>query len=93
MWLESLEGGLEYLKQVVIEDSLGICEELETQMSQLVDRYQCEWKTTLADPIAMARFKSFVNTDESDTNIVFVKEREQIRPAREDEKIAVIVEP
>lgn len=93
VWMESLEGGLDYLKQVVIEDSLGICQEMENQMLELVDKYQCEWKTTLSDPIAMQRFKAFVNTDESDDNIVFVKEREQIRPAREEEKIAVVVTP
>lgn len=91
VWLENLEGGLAYLQQVVIEDSLGICHELEAQMKVLVDKYQCEWKTTLADPVAMARFKSFVNTEESDSSIVFVQEREQIRPAREDEKIPVLV--
>jgi nitrite reductase (NADH) large subunit len=93
VWMESLEGGLDYLKKVVIEDSLGICQEMESQMLELVDKYQCEWKTTLSDPIAMQRFKAFVNTDERDDNIVFVKEREQIRPAREEEKIAIVVTP
>ncbi|WP_068545530.1 nitrite reductase large subunit NirB [Thalassotalea crassostreae] len=93
VWMESLEGGLDYLKQVVIDDSLNICEEMEAQMAALVGRYQCEWKTTLEDPIAMQRFKSFVNSDESDDNIVFVEEREQIRPVREEERIAIVVEP
>ncbi|MBW4532706.1 MAG: nitrite reductase large subunit NirB [Pleurocapsa minor HA4230-MV1] len=44
VWFSKLEGGLDYLKSVVIDDSLGICDELETQMQQLVDTYQCEWK-------------------------------------------------
>ncbi len=96
VWLENLEGGLDYLKQVIIDDSLGLSKEMETQMENIVGKYQCEWKTTLEDPIAMKRFKAFVNCEEQDENIVFVKEREQIRPAKDVEKlerIAVVVDP
>lgn len=85
-WRESLEGGLDYLKQVLIEDSLGIAAELEAQMQHVVDTYQCEWKTAVTDPAVRARFKSFVNSDQPDQRIVFVKERGQIRPARLDER-------
>jgi len=91
VWLENLEGGLAYLKQVIIDDSLDLGAEMEGQMAELVGKYQCEWKTTLADPQAMKRFKSFVNSDENDGNIEFVKERSQIRPARDEEKIAIVV--
>lgn len=84
-WRESLEGGLDYLKQVLIEDSLGIGAELEAQMQHVVDTYQCEWKTAVTDPAVRQRFKSFVNSDQPDPRIVFVKERGQIRPARLDE--------
>ncbi|WP_225782063.1 nitrite reductase large subunit NirB [Xenophilus sp. Marseille-Q4582] len=87
-WRESLEGGLDYLKQVLIEDSLGIAAELEAQMQHVVDTYQCEWKTAVTDPAVRARFKSFVNSDQPDARIVFVKERGQIRPARADEREA-----
>ncbi|TRX53401.1 nitrite reductase large subunit NirB [Thalassomonas sp. M1454] len=93
VWLESLEGGLEYLQKVIIDDSLELAGELENQMKVIADSYQCEWKTTLADPEAMKRFKSFVNSDDSDSNIQFVTEREQIRPAREEERIPVIFDP
>jgi nitrite reductase (NADH) large subunit len=86
VWMENLEGGLEYLQKVVIDDHLGICQELENHMSLLVDRYQCEWKTTLENPAALKRFRQFVNSDKTDSNIQFVKEREQIRPARDSEK-------
>lgn len=86
VWMEKLEGGLEYLKQVVIHDSLGLCHELEQQMSLLVDTYACEWKSTLQDPTALKRFRQFVNSPEGDGNIVFVQEREQIRPATAAEK-------
>ncbi|WP_264816590.1 hypothetical protein, partial [Gluconobacter kondonii] len=49
VWRENLEGGLEYLKDVIINDSLGIAEELERQMQLVVDRYHCEWRDALSD--------------------------------------------
>jgi nitrite reductase (NADH) large subunit len=70
----------------VIEDSLGLGEELEAQMQNVVDTYQCEWKTAIENEQSRKRFRQFVNSDESDMNIVFVEEREQIRPATELEK-------
>jgi nitrite reductase (NADH) large subunit len=85
-WRESLEGGLDYLQQVLIEDSLGIAAELEAQMQHVVDTYQCEWKSAVTDPAVRARFKSFVNSEQPDQRIVFVRERGQIRPARLDER-------
>ena len=88
VWMENLEGGLEYLKSVVIDDSLGICDELEAQMQHIADTYQCEWKTTVESPEALKRFRQFVNSDESDSNIQFVTEREQIRPATKAEKFS-----
>ncbi len=88
VWMENLEGGLDYLKSVVIDDALGICQELEDQMQAVVDSYQCEWKTTLESPESRKRFRQFVNSKESDSNIQFVDERGQIRPATEAEKIA-----
>jgi len=81
VWMDNMEGGLEYLQQVVIEDSLGLAQELEGQMAHIVDTYQCEWKTTVEDPEKVKRFSHFVNSDASDDNVVFVREREQIRPA------------
>lgn len=88
VWMDNLEGGLDYLKQVVIEDSLGIGNELEAQMQHLVNTYQCEWKTTVDDPKAVQRFRQFVNTDVTDATIQFVSERGQPRPATEAEKQA-----
>ena len=88
VWMENLEGGLDYLKSVVIDDALGICQELGDQMQAVVDAYQCEWKTTLESPESRKRFRQFVNSKESDSNIQFVDERGQIRPATEAEKIA-----
>jgi nitrite reductase (NADH) large subunit len=86
VWMDNLEGGLEYLQQVVIEDSLGLGAELEEQMQNVVDTYQCEWKTAIESEESAKRFRRFVNSDKSDLNIVFVEERDQIRPATEEEK-------
>jgi nitrite reductase (NADH) large subunit len=80
-WLNKLEGGLDYLKKVIIEDSLGIAAELEADMQHIVDTYECEWKATLASPKRLKLFRAFVNTDAPDPSIVFVKERAQHRPA------------
>ncbi|UZR99516.1 nitrite reductase large subunit NirB [Chondrinema litorale] len=79
-WLEKLEGGIDYLKQIVVEDSLGIAQELENEMQELVYKYECEWKQAIEDPEMMKRFKHFVNTDESDDNLVFVPLRDQKMP-------------
>ena len=86
VWFESLEGGLEYLQDVVINDSLGICNDLEAQMSHIIDTYQCEWKTALNDQEKVKRFRQFVNSDKEDNNVVFVEERGQLRPASDAEK-------
>jgi len=90
VWMNNLEGGIEYLKQVVCEDSLGLGEELEKEMQHVVDTFQCEWKTTIEDPEKMKRFSHFVNAADADNNVVFVKEREQIRPALKEERIELV---
>ncbi len=85
-WRDELAGGLDYLKQVVVHDSLGLGTELEAEMAHVVSTYQCEWKTTIEDEEKMKRFRSFVNADAPDDGIVFVPERGQIRPANHYEK-------
>ncbi len=90
VWMENLEGGLDYLKKVVIEDSLDIGEELERQMANIVGTYQCEWKATIADPQKLKRFRQFVNSTDEDDSVVFVRERGQPRPAKEEEKMEVL---
>jgi len=86
VWMENMEGGLDYLKSVVIEDKLGLCEQLEQQMQHVIDTYQCEWKTTIEDASKLKRFRHFINSDQPDDNVVFVEERGQLRPADEDER-------
>lgn len=85
-WLNKLEGGLDYLKGVIIEDSLGICAELESEMAHVIATYECEWKKAVSDPEKLKMFRAFVNTDAADPNVVFVTERNQHRPAMWTEK-------
>ena len=85
-WRDNLEGGLDYLKSVLIDDSLGLGAELEAQMQHVVNTYQCEWKTAVTHPEVRKRFRSFVNSEAKDERILFVKERGQIRPARPEER-------
>ncbi|MDY0974192.1 nitrite reductase large subunit NirB [Massilia sp. CFBP9012] len=89
-WRENLEGGLDYLKAVVLDDSLGIAQELEAQMQHVVDTYACEWKEAVLDPNVRRRFRHFVNSTQVDENVVFVPERGQVRPATFDERRRVI---
>ncbi|HEV8261465.1 MAG TPA: nitrite reductase large subunit NirB, partial [Burkholderiales bacterium] len=86
VWLENLEGGIDYVRKVVCEDSLGIGAELEADMQKLVETYECEWKKAINDPEILKRFRHFVNSDEPDRSVIFVAERGQIRPARPDER-------
>jgi nitrite reductase (NADH) large subunit len=85
-WLNKLEGGIDHLRQVVVDDVLGIGAELEADMARHVETYACEWKETLEDPARRARFRSFLNEDISDPHVVFVPERGQRRPATPTEK-------
>ena len=87
-WRDNLEGGLDYLKAVVIDDSLGLADELEAQMAHVVGTYACEWKKAVDDPAVVRRLRTFVNSDAGDDNVVFVQERGQIRPATAAEKHA-----
>ncbi|MFC4764639.1 nitrite reductase large subunit NirB [Dyella koreensis] len=86
VWRDNLEGGMNYLRSVVIDDRLGIAAELEAQMKLVVDTYECEWKRAVSDPETRRRFQHFVNSEASDDHVVFVPERGQIRPATAEEK-------
>jgi nitrite reductase (NADH) large subunit len=91
-WLNQLEGGIDYLKQVIIQDSLGICAELEQEMAHIVGTYRCEWKATLEDEEKLKRFRHFVNVDQPDPSLVFVEQRGQKRPAYPEEKASLLAE-
>jgi nitrite reductase (NADH) large subunit len=79
-WLNKMEGGMSYLKNVVINDSLGIAEKLDEEMQQLVDTYHCEWKEVVENPNLRKRFAHFVNApEEKDPSVKFEAMREQVK--------------
>ncbi len=79
-WLNRLAGGLSHLREVVLEDKFGIGAELDADMASLVATYRCEWRDVLEDPAKLKMFRSFVNDDQADPSIQFLREREQPRP-------------
>ncbi len=74
-WVESLDGGMDHLRDVVCRDSLGLAEEFEAAMARHVDGYACEWKGVLEDPSKLSRFVSFVNAPETADPTVQFTER------------------
>ncbi|WP_208607840.1 nitrite reductase large subunit NirB, partial [Paraburkholderia ginsengiterrae] len=88
VWRDNLEGGLEYLIDVIVHDKLGVAEELEAEMQHVIATYECEWKKAVTDPETRKRFRHFVNSDKLDEHVTFVEERGQIRPATSAERQA-----
>ncbi|QDU82344.1 Nitrite reductase [NAD(P)H] [Polystyrenella longa] len=80
VWLEKLEGGLDHVKEVVIDDKLGICDELERMMQFQVETYKCEWTEVVNDPEKRRWFEQFVNTDDNEPYIEMIDQRGQQRP-------------
>lgn len=72
VWQETIEGGLDHIRAVVCQDSLGIAAELEAAMARHVAGYSDEWADALADEAKLSRFVSFVNApDQPDPTVVF----------------------
>jgi nitrite reductase (NADH) large subunit len=81
-WVEGLDGGLDHLRSVIIDDALGLADELDAAIAQHVESYEDEWRATVEDPDRLRRFVSFVNApDVPDPSISFDTEREQPVPA------------
>jgi len=79
-WIDKMEGGIAYLKSVIIDDVIGINEELELEMQSLVDNYKCEWKEAVETPEIRKRFVHFVNAPETkDPTVKFEEMRSQIK--------------
>jgi nitrite reductase (NADH) large subunit len=88
-WMEELDGGVEHVREVVVDDSLGLGAELEAAMAAHIDTYEDEWAATLRDPERLRRFRSFVNAPGTpDPSIARVEERGQLRPASAEERAA-----
>lgn len=80
-WLNKLEGGMAYLKAVLVQDSLGIGKELENDMQKLINAYQCEWKEAVENPHIRKRFSHFLNApDVKDPEVQFEEFRGQVKP-------------
>ncbi|ODV96270.1 hypothetical protein PACTADRAFT_2561 [Pachysolen tannophilus NRRL Y-2460] len=80
-WLENLPGGIEYLRDVIVYDKLGIAQELEDQMNELVGHYYDEWDEAVKNQKNDPRFKQFINTDQEQETVEIIRERGQRRPA------------
>jgi nitrite reductase (NADH) large subunit len=89
-WLENLEGGLDYLRDVVCNDRLGIATDLEAAMALVIGTYECEWKKAVSDPATLRRFRHFVNSDSLDPDIMMMEERGQRRPATREEREQIL---
>jgi nitrite reductase (NADH) large subunit len=81
VWLENMEGGIARLREIIVDDKLGICDELERMMQHLVDTYRCEWTEVVNNPERRKLFRQFVNSEQTETGIEIVTERGQSRPA------------
>ena len=92
VWFENLEGGMDYLRSVIIDDKLGINDELEKEMARIRKLLVCEWKETVDSPEAQIRFAHFINSPKRDDNVQFVAERQQHRPATFEERQAILGE-
>ncbi|MGZ4618340.1 MAG: nitrite reductase large subunit NirB [Frankiaceae bacterium] len=90
-WIEALDGGLDHVRSVVVDDALGLAADLEADMARHVVAYRDEWRATLDDPAKLARFVAFVNAPEvSDPSLVRVAERGQTRPPRRGETATLV---
>ena len=79
-WLNKMEGGIAYLKTVVIDDALGMNTQWEADMENHVTTYECEWKAAIETPELRRRFTHFVNApEEKDPSVQFETMREQVK--------------
>jgi nitrite reductase (NADH) large subunit len=95
-WQEEHEGGLDAIREIVVNDSLGIGADLDAHMARHLDTYEDEWKAVLSDPVRLRQFSSFINApDQPDPSLAYVEQRGQRRPASADEKAtgAVLIAP
>ncbi len=86
-WQQDHEGGLDRIRQIVVDDALGLGDELDAHMARHIDSYEDEWKAVLNDPERLKQFTSFVNApDQPDPSLAYVEQRGQRRPATTTER-------
>jgi nitrite reductase (NADH) large subunit len=91
-WQQDHEGGLDAIRRIVVDDSLGLGAELDAHMARHIDSYEDEWKAVLSDPVRLRQFASFVNApEEPDPSLAYVPERGQRRPATAEERVSAPV--
>ncbi|WP_254563037.1 nitrite reductase large subunit NirB [Dyadobacter diqingensis] len=78
-WLNKMEGGISYLKAVVVDDLLGLAAEFENEMQSLINNYKCEWKEVVDSPELRKRYNHFVNVPDKDPTVAFEDLRTQKR--------------
>jgi nitrite reductase (NAD(P)H) len=79
-WVETFQGGIKELKEIIVKDKLGICKDLEEEMDALVGTYHCEWTKVVRDPERQKAFRQFINTDETQATSERIVSRDQTRP-------------
>ena len=82
-WLNKMEGGINYLKNVVLNDALGMNAQWEAEMEQHVATYECEWKVAIETPELRKRFNHFVNAPEEKDPTVHFEEMREMKKAKE----------
>ncbi len=90
-WMNGLPGGIDHLREVLVEDKLGIAAELEEEMQAIVAGGRCEWAATLEDSTVLERFRHYVNAPGTDPTIVHIDERDQHRAATPEERRKLFV--
>ncbi|WP_084073558.1 nitrite reductase large subunit NirB [Demequina sp. NBRC 110052] len=86
-WQEDYEGGLDAIRSVIVDDSLGICADLDAHMARHINSYEDEWAAVLNDPERLKQFTAFVNAPEQpDPTLAYVEQRGQRRPATASER-------
>ncbi len=81
VWLNKLEGGIDYLREVVVNDCLGLGDELEKDMQALIAAYHCEWREAVENEDMKQKFRHFANSEADDPTLQFVPMREMKKPA------------
>jgi nitrite reductase (NADH) large subunit len=77
-WLNKMDGGIAYLRNVIVNDSLGICADLEAEIELLIKNYHCEWKEVVENPELRKQFTHFVNAPKAkDPTMEFAEMRGQ----------------